>query len=78
MLPLVHLWGVEGLGLVNHMLDLRPGFYGCWDVDEVGWVEIGFHGEGEPLVVGFWRLFGDGACEFDVIWAATVDPAHDL
>jgi hypothetical protein len=32
--------------LVNDLLDLGPGFYGCGDMDEFGGMEVGFHSEG--------------------------------
>ena len=64
--------------LLDDLLDLCPCFYGCGHVNEVGGVEVAFHGEGEPLVVGFRGLLGDAACEFDVVRAASVEPAYYL
>ena len=60
------------MGLVDGVLDLLPGLYSGGNLDEVGGVEVAFHGEGEPLVVRFRGLLGDAAGEFEVVGATSI------
>ena len=76
--PLVHDVVVEWGELVEDLVDLGVVGDLVGDGDEVCGDEGPFKVKGEPFPVGFELLWGDVSGEFDVIWAASIEPVHDL
>lgn len=79
LVPVGHGGVGEGGELLEDGWDLGPGGDGGGDVDEVGGVEAALHGEGEPLVVGWWWCGGDAAGEVEETGAGLVGaPVFDV